>query len=306
MRSLGLVIFLAVVYTTAVSATYEYNPLYTVTSGVADCQQGGTPELGLSSFGCPIECRGFAVDDVCVCVACDTTLTKDAQKSLTSTPVVQATPTVLTTPGFTMDIGSTVFPSAAGDVQVDVYDRDVVFGVLTTQKQVSDVFVFRPFAVAPLNHFVGVTINYSAELVYPGWIPYVYTMNMTSGLWYDIAGSVSYGDGTIYFETDTFLGQYVVIASSKSGALLSPRSFYGRVCECATSLEVSMPCNSVSDVQCSPPRVGTDTNKKQFTLKVTLPALDASTIDEYVYRAALAQLSQVDFRDVIVSSVVVE
>lgn len=308
MHHMSLILCMVVLCTTATAAvSYEYHPLYNVTSDVPKCQAGLNDVDAFNDFGCIAECRGVAVDGVCVCVACDTSITKDSDKSLQSTVVTTGEHTVLHSPAFTMDIGTAVFPSTDGHVQVDVYDHDVVFGVLTTQRQVSEVFVFRPL-VTPLDSFIGVTINYSANAVYPGWIPFVYTMNVTSGIWYDIGGSLSYGDGTIYFETTNFIGQYVVVALSKSGALLSPRSFYGRVCDCDPNqdLEISMPCSSESDVKCSPPRHYSEIPKKQFTLVVTLPEQDASTIDEYLYRAALAQLSHVDFRDIAVSSVVVE
>jgi hypothetical protein len=310
MRPLCLVLFVAVVYITTVAAVvnYEYDQRYTVTSDVTKCQPGANSAYGRSDFGCFETCRGIAVDGECVCVACDEfSTTKSAAWSLGQTTATGGEATVLHTPAFTMDIGAAVFPTNSGQVTVDVYDQNVVFGVTTTQVQVSGVFVFRR-GMINLNHVVGITINYSEAEVYPGWIPFVYTFNMTSGLWYDIGGSVSYGDGTIYFETDTFLQQYVVVASSKSGSLLAPRSFYGRVCDCdpTQELEISMPCSSVSDVVCKPPRLFNEMPKKQFTLTVTLPAQDPSTIDEYLYRAALAQLSHVDFRDIAVSSVDVE
>jgi hypothetical protein len=307
MRPLFFMLMVLTITTTTVTAdvNYDYDPIYTVTSDVATCEAGTDAANALSVFGCPVECRGVAVDGKCVCVACDTTLTKDSVKSLDSTNVVADTSIVFQTPGFTMDIGDDVFVGIDGTIQVDVYDQQVQFGVLTTRTQVSDVFVFRPLAEI-LNHFVGVTLNYSADSVYPGWNPFIYTMNMTNGLWYDIGASLSYGDGTIYFETDTFIGQYVVVASSKSGSLLSPRSFYGRVCECDPDqdLEISMPCSAESDVICSPPRLYNEFPKKQFSVIVTLPDQDPRTLDEYLYRAALAQVAKVDFRDIAVSSVV--
>lgn len=311
-----MMLCVVVLFTTIAGSAvnYEYHDMYNVTSDVAKCQKGapfafgtgGLTTSGPNGDGCHMECRGVAVDGMCVCVACDTSISIHAGKSLPQTNVPNGTWTVITTPGFTMDIGTTVFPIADETVLVDVYDQDVNFGVITSQKQVSGVFVFRPMDV-PLNHFIGVTINYSANAVYPGWIPYVYTMNLTSGLWYDIGGSLSYGDGTIYFETTKFNAQYVVVASSKTGTLLSPRSFYGRVCECDPNedVEISMPCNALTDVICSVPRLYNEVPKKQFSLTVTLPSQDASTIDEYLYRAALAQLSHVDFRDIAVSAVVV-
>jgi hypothetical protein len=300
------VAFMVLVFSTTVNAGYNesYDNQYVVQEGDENCQIASDATDAFDNYGCPILCRGVSIiGHGCVCPSCDVGNPEITAVSIPATTITQSTATVLQSAEITIDIGTSVFPSANGEMQVRVHANDVVFGVTNSLVQVSNVFGL--MGSNALANEVGITLKYDPALVYPGWIPFVYRLDETSGLWIDVGVSISHGDGTIYFETTSFTGQYVVFGSSKVGSLLPPRSFYGRVCVCDQGLEISMPCSSTTDVQCDLPRsVGVEP-KMQFTVKVTLPSQDALSIDEYLYRAALAQLTQVDFRDIAVSDVTV-
>jgi hypothetical protein len=298
--------FLLVIFSTVVCASYNssYDAQYNAQDSDENCQIGSDATDAFDNYGCPLLCRGASIDGHgCVCPSCDIANPEIASVSIAATTITQSTAIVLQSAEITIDIGTSVFPSGDGEMQIRVHAHTVIIGIANSLVQASNVFTL--MGDDPLANEVGITLKYDTALVYPGWIPFVYRLNEVSGLWEDVGISISHGDGTIYFETTSFTGQYVVFGSSKVGSLLPPRSFYGRVCVCAQGQEISMPCSSTTDVQCDLPRsVGVEP-LHQFTVKVTLQGQDPLSIDEYLYRAALAQLTQVDFRDIAVSDVTV-
>jgi hypothetical protein len=77
-----------------------------------------------------------------------------------------------------------------------------------------------------------------------------------------------------------------------------------RICSCTEGMEISMPCTSMTDVVCSPPRDidAVPTPMNEMVLRFGIP-VSAGVPDAYTYRAAIARITNSDFRDVSVSSV---
>jgi hypothetical protein len=77
MRSIFMMLCVVVLFTTIAGSAvnYEYHDMYNVTSDVAKCQKGapfafgtgGLTTSGPNGDGCHMECRGVAVDGMCVC-----------------------------------------------------------------------------------------------------------------------------------------------------------------------------------------------------------------------------------------------
>lgn len=276
------------------AVNYQYNTDFNIALDVATCQSS------MINSSCPKECNGVSINGECACPACGVGSAIDSSLSLAKTIVSAHTKTTLSTAAFILDIDANVFSTGPGEVQVDVYKHKVSFGAAKNQVQISDVLILRPTAV---SGFITITMKYDTNAIYPGWAPRVLKMNPITWLWEDASRSYTRGDGAIYFKVDRFDGQFVVVASSATDARLNPRAFYGRICECEGGREVSMPCSFHSDVVCTAPRAYVTGSMHKVTVEVKFPSLNSKSLDEYLYRVALARLMGIDFRDVIVSSV---
>jgi hypothetical protein len=84
----------------------------------------------------------------------------------------------------------------------------------------------------------------------------------------------------------------------------TPRQFVGRVCVCAVGLEISLPCNTRHDVECSAVRRLDWGEYVETKFHLRLPGIDSGVgFDEWFFRGAIAEMFEMDFREVLVDDV---
>ena len=83
----------------------------------------------------------------------------------------------------------------------------------------------------------------------------------------------------------------------------APRAFIGRNCSCGDGLEIAMPCSVDDDVICADRRTHAAGSIQMVQVVVRFSNMDPRKMDEYAIRGALARLTGVDMRDVVVTAV---